>query len=83
MNSGLWSSKLKAVTESEAGKRRGAIDDIQKRAGTDFGVCIHGGEPDQVVGDAARAHQANWVVIARGAILGGLGRLWTHACSII
>jgi nucleotide-binding universal stress UspA family protein len=62
---------------------RGAIADIQKRAGTSFRVCIHGGEPSEVVREAALAHKAGLVVIARGAILGGLGRLRTHAYSII
>jgi nucleotide-binding universal stress UspA family protein len=62
---------------------RDQINELQTIAGTNFRVCIHGGDPAEVVRQGALAHEANLVVIARGAILGGLGRLRTHAYSIV
>lgn len=59
------------------------IEELQDKTGTNCKVCIQGGDPAEVVGRAAASHMADLVVIARGAILGGLGRLRTHAYSII
>jgi len=58
-------------------------EELQDKTGTNFKVCVQGGDPSEVVSRLATARQADLVVIARGAILGGLGRLRTHAYSII
>jgi nucleotide-binding universal stress UspA family protein len=69
-----------AQLSAEAKER---IGELQSKAGTDYRVCVHGGDPAEVVQKAASAHSANLVVIARGAILGGLGRLRTHSYAIV
>lgn len=59
------------------------VEELQGQTGTNFKVCVQGGDPAEVVARAAGGYNADLVVIARGAILGGLGRLRTHAYSII
>ncbi len=59
------------------------VEELQDQTGTSFKVCVQGGDPAEVVARAVAAHQAELVVIARSATLGGLGRLRTHAYSII
>ena len=59
------------------------VEELQDQTGTNFKVCVQGGDPSEVVARAVVAHRADLVVIARGAILGGFGRLRTHAYSII
>lgn len=59
------------------------VEELQDHTGTNYKVCVHGGNPAEVVAWAAVTQKADLVVIARGAILGGLGRLRTHAYSII
>ena len=59
------------------------VEELQDQTDTNFKVCIQGGDPADVVARVACAHKVDLVVIARGAILGGLGRLRTHAYSII
>jgi len=75
-----FDTEFSAQLTAEARER---IAEVQKKLGTNYRVCVHGGDPAEVVRQAAEAHDANLVVIARGAILGGLGRLRTHAYSIV
>jgi nucleotide-binding universal stress UspA family protein len=56
---------------------------LQQRAGTNLEVCLEAGKVSQVVKLAAEHHQADLVVIGRGKINAALGRLRTHAYSII
>jgi nucleotide-binding universal stress UspA family protein len=62
---------------------RARIEQMQERLGTKFPICIHGGEPGDVVRESALTHRADTVVIARGKVTGGLGRLRTHSYAII
>lgn len=66
-----------------AAEARLRVEELQDHTGTNFKVCVQGGDPAAVVARVVAAHKADLVVIARGAILGGLGRLRTHAYSII
>jgi nucleotide-binding universal stress UspA family protein len=59
------------------------IDKLQKEAGTSFPVTVRAGKPELVVHDAARDLDADLVVIGRGDLQHLLGRLRTHAYSII
>lgn len=59
------------------------MEELQDRVETRFKVCVQGGDPADVVRQAALSRNSDLVIIARGAILGGLGRLRTHAYSII
>jgi len=60
-----------------------ALDNLQKLAGTAFQTCVRGGKPEQIVHDAAQDLKADLVVIGRGDLNHPLGRLRTHAYSII
>jgi nucleotide-binding universal stress UspA family protein len=56
---------------------------MQKEAGTKFEVCFLGGDPAQVVRQAAAGHEADLIVIGRGVMQKKLGRLRSSAYSII
>ena len=60
-----------------------AMDCLQRDAGTAFPVCVRGGKPEHVVHDVAQDLQADLVLIGRGELNHPLGRLRTHAYSII
>ena len=75
-----FDSELAAHLSVEAHARAG---ELQKQLGTNFRVCVHGGDPADVVARAVASHKADLVVIARSAILSGLVRLRRHAYSII
>jgi nucleotide-binding universal stress UspA family protein len=62
---------------------RKRIDKLQAEAGTDFEVCLRGGNAGRVVHDAAIGHSADIVVIGRGLIQTALGRLRSGAYEII
>lgn len=59
------------------------IEKLQKEAGTSFPVTVRAGKPEHVVHDVARELKADLVVIGRGDLHHLLGRLRTHAYSII
>ena len=59
------------------------IAGLQKEAGTSFAVTIRGGKPERVVHDLAQDLNTDLVVIGRGDLAAPLGRLRTHAYSII
>ncbi len=71
---------LREFLYSVARKR---IEKLQAEAGTDFEVCMHGGDAGRVVHDAAIGHCADIVVIGRGLIQTALGRLRSSAYEII
>ena len=62
---------------------RQAIDATQTDAGTDFELCVEAGNVSSVVAAAARAHEADLVLIGRGALPHFGGRLRTHVYGII
>lgn len=62
---------------------RKSIAELQKQAGTAFGICMEAGGIAQVVRDASEHHQADLVITGRGAITHFAGTLRTHAYGII
>jgi nucleotide-binding universal stress UspA family protein len=64
-------------------KARKEIEAVLAGAGLDFPVCIDPGDVAGVVAEEAQGHDADLVVIGRGVIHEKLGRLRTHAHSII
>lgn len=46
-------------------------------------ICVHAGEPEEVIRRAVESHHGDLLVIARGAVAGGLGRLRAHSYGII
>ena len=64
-------------------RARDELRRVQADAGTAFDVCMEGGSPAKVVRAAAEHHQADLVVIGRGAIQEPLGRLRTNTYAVI
>jgi nucleotide-binding universal stress UspA family protein len=62
---------------------RAELDKLRREAGITARICVGGGDPASVVKKSAEDHQADLVVIGRGAIADGPGRLRTHSYSII
>jgi nucleotide-binding universal stress UspA family protein len=62
---------------------REELTKLQQEAGTNLEMCLEGGSASKVVQHAAERHQADLVVIGRGKLNSTLGRLRTHAYSII
>ncbi len=62
---------------------RERIDKLQAEAGTDFEVCLHGGNVGGAVRQAAIGHSADIVVIGRGVIQKPFGRFRSGAYAII
>jgi nucleotide-binding universal stress UspA family protein len=62
---------------------RSDIEKLQEGAGSTADVTIEAGRVSDVVCDAARQYNADLVVIGRGRIHEALGRLRTHAYTII
>jgi nucleotide-binding universal stress UspA family protein len=56
---------------------------LQTEAGTSLAVCVEGGNVSKVVQLAVEQHGADLVVIGRGKLDSTMGRLRTHAYSII
>jgi nucleotide-binding universal stress UspA family protein len=56
---------------------------VQEAVGTKLEQCVAGGEVSQVVRAAAERDEADLVIIGRGKLEASLGRLRTHAYSII
>ena len=56
---------------------------MQAKAGTNFEVCLLGGQAGNVVHTAAEGHDSDLVLIGRGAMHKTLGRLRSRAYSII
>ena len=62
---------------------REQIAGFQEEAGTAAPVCVATGGVGEVVAEQARKHVTDLVVIGRGCLQQRLGRLRTHAYSII
>lgn len=62
---------------------RTQIDEVQKKLGTNYRVCIHGGDPADVMRIAAYGHSADLAIVGRGHVTEGLGRLRTHSYAVI
>lgn len=62
---------------------RSKFDALQAKFGTNYKVCIHGGEPADVMREAAIQHKAGLMITGRGHVTEGLGRLRTHSYSVI
>jgi nucleotide-binding universal stress UspA family protein len=56
---------------------------IQKQAGTNFEVVVHGGDVSRVVRRAAEEDHADLVVMGRGVMQEPFGRMRTHVYSVI
>jgi nucleotide-binding universal stress UspA family protein len=56
---------------------------VQQTVGTKLEQCVAGGQVSHVVREAAKHHEAGLVIIGRGKLEATLGRLRTHAYSII
>ena len=65
---------------AEAGAK---MDELQKKLGTSYRVCIHGGDPAEVMRVAAHRHSADLAIVGRGHVTEGLGRLRTHSYAVI
>jgi nucleotide-binding universal stress UspA family protein len=64
-------------------RARDELRRMQADAGTAFDVCMEGGSVAKVVRAAAEHHQADLVIIGRGAIQEPLGRLRTNTYVVI
>jgi nucleotide-binding universal stress UspA family protein len=64
-------------------RARQTIADMQKEAGTSFDVCIETGNIPETVRKAAVGHNADVVLIGRGAMPHFAGRLRSHAYAIV
>jgi nucleotide-binding universal stress UspA family protein len=64
-------------------RARQTIADMQKEAGTAFDVCIETGNIPETVRKAAIGHNADVVLIGRGAMPHFAGRLRSHAYAIV
>ncbi len=69
-----------AFLEDQARK---TIGGMQKEAGTHFDLCVKAGNIPNTVREEALCHNADLVVIGRGAIPHFAGRLRSHAYSIV
>ncbi len=65
------------------GEANRTIGQFQKNVGLEMPVCVGLGNPGEVVREEAKRHSADLILIGRGCIKGNLGRLRTHAYSII
>ncbi|HEY1756500.1 MAG TPA: universal stress protein [Bryobacteraceae bacterium] len=62
---------------------RDSIERLEGSVGLNAPICVPAGNVAEAICQEARRHDANLVVIGRGAIHGSLGRLRTHAHAII
>lgn len=69
--------------QTQAAEARKDIEALCKDAEVQADICVHGGNPADVVREAAETHHSDLLVIGRGAVHEGLGRLRAHAYSII
>jgi nucleotide-binding universal stress UspA family protein len=62
---------------------RESIDKMQAELGTHLEVCMEGGPAAEVIRDASLHHEADLVMIGRGAIAHSFGRLRSGAYDIV
>ena len=75
-----FNRELEQVLQDRA---REEITKVQNTAGVEASLCIGVGDVAEAVREEARRHNADLIVIGRGVIHEKLGRLRTHAHSII
>ena len=84
MNEGLPSRSMDTeFTLYLAQTAREYIAELQKEAGTNWGVCIDPGRVEAVVRESCNAHNADLLVIGRGVLGEFGGRLRTHEYAIL
>jgi nucleotide-binding universal stress UspA family protein len=71
------------LTEFLKDAARNTIAAMQKESGTQFHVCLEAGGISDVVGHAARSHDADLVLIGRGVLPEFAGRLRSHVYSVV
>lgn len=72
------------LTERLAHEARERIGELLHRLDiTASHLCVHPGEAAEVIRHAALQHRADLLVLGRGAVAGGLGRLRAHSYGII
>lgn len=84
----IINTPVPASLEGDLGSRitneaRGQIGQMLDRLHVKASVCVQPGEPEEVIRKAVAGHQGDLLVIARGAVAGGLGRLRSHSYGII
>jgi nucleotide-binding universal stress UspA family protein len=62
---------------------REEIRKLQNEAGTNFDVCMEGGDVSKVVRDAAMHHEADLVMIGRGHAQAPFGNLRSNTYAVI
>lgn len=62
---------------------RQQITRLQAEAGTNFELCMEGGDVSKIVREAALHHDANLILIGRGTLQETFGQLRTNAYAII
>jgi len=81
---GVPSSQMDLERSAELRKEaHQTLDRLEASAGVDAPICVAGGNVAETICDEARRHDANLVVIGRGALHAALGRLRTHVYGII
>ena len=73
----------RAFEEEMRKETRQAVESLQQSAGIKAPLCVAVGPIAETVREEARRHEADLVVIGRGALHETLGRLRTHAYGII
>lgn len=71
------------LTERITHDARMEIRKLADRLNVKATICVHAGEPEEVIRRAIESHRGDLLVIARGAVAGGLGRLRAHSYGII
>ncbi|MBM3813707.1 MAG: universal stress protein [Acidimicrobiia bacterium] len=66
-----------------ASRAREQVAELTRKAGVNCEIWIGSGNPAEAIRAAATESKADLVVIARGALAAGIGRLRTHAYAII
>ena len=62
---------------------RQEIGELLGRLNLKAAICVHPGEPEEIIRQDIARHRGDLLVIARGAVAGGLGRLRSHSYGII
>ncbi len=72
--------ELSAELRKEAHQK---LDQLEASAGMDAPICVAGGNVAETICEEGRRHDANLIVIGRGVLHEGFGRLRTHVYGII
>ena len=66
-----------------AAEARESVGALLATTGLKAEICIQPGDPVAVIHHAAETHQSDLLILGRGAVAGGLGRLRAHSYGII